>query len=55
MEAGRASILASVEPLTSTVIGIVVFHEALTLAGAAGIACILGAVILLAQKAQPSG
>uniref|UniRef100_UPI003FEECC72 EamA family transporter n=1 Tax=Megasphaera elsdenii TaxID=907 RepID=UPI003FEECC72 len=55
MEAGRASILASVEPLTSTVVGIAVFHEALTLTGAAGIVCILGAVILLAKKEKPSG
>ena len=30
MEAGRASILASVEPLTSTVVGIAIFHEALS-------------------------
>ncbi len=53
IEAGRASILASVEPLTSTVVGIAVFHEALTLTGAAGIVCILGAVILLAKKEKP--
>ena len=55
MEAGRASILASVEPLTSTVVGIAIFHEALTLTGAAGMACILGAVILLARSGSANG
>lgn len=50
MEAGKASILASIEPLTSTVVGIVVFHEALTTVGVVGILCILGAVILLNSK-----
>ena len=49
MEAGKASILASIEPLTSTVVGIVVFHEALTTVGVVGILCI-GAVILLNSK-----
>lgn len=47
MEAGKASILASVEPLTSTLVGVAVFHELLTAAGLGGIACILGAVVLL--------
>ena len=47
MEAGKASILASVEPLTSTLVGVAVFHESLTAAGLGGIACILGAVVLL--------
>lgn len=50
MDAGKASILASVEPLTSTVVGITVFGEAVTVFGAAGIVCILGAVVLLNKK-----
>lgn len=50
METGKASILASVEPLTSTVIGIMVFHEALTMSGGMGVCCILGAVVLLQAK-----
>lgn len=50
MEAGKASILASVEPLTSTIAGIVIFHEALTGFGLGGIICILGAVVLLNYK-----
>lgn len=47
MEAGKASILASVEPLTSTLVGVVIFHEVLTTAGLGGIVCILGAIVLL--------
>lgn len=47
MEAGKASIIASIEPLTSTVIGVAVFHEGLTLLGGVGILCIIGAVVLL--------
>lgn len=50
MEAGKASILASIEPLTSTVVGVTVFHEALTPLGVLGMACILGAVVLLQRK-----
>lgn len=51
MEAGRASVLASVEPLTSTLTGFAVFHEDLTLSGVLGIICILTAVVLLGKKA----
>lgn len=50
MEAGKASILASVEPLTSTVVGVIIFHEVLTAAGLGGIVCILGAVAVLNYK-----
>ncbi len=50
MEAGRASILASVEPLTSTLIGVAVFGEMLSFASICGIVCILLAIILLNRK-----
>lgn len=49
MEAGKASIIASIEPLTSTVIGVAVFQEQLTLLGGVGMLCIIGAVVLLNQ------
>lgn len=52
MEAGKASIIASIEPLTSTVVGVAVFHEVLTGWGGIGMLCILGAVILLNQRAS---
>lgn len=47
METGRASILTFVEPMVSTLSGILVFHEPLTLTGAAGIALIFCSVLLL--------
>lgn len=50
MDTGKASILASVEPLTSTLVGVVVFHESLTALGIGGIVCILGAVVLLNRR-----
>lgn len=49
MDAGKASIIASIEPLTSTVIGVAVFQETLTLIGGIGILCIISAVVLLNQ------
>jgi drug/metabolite transporter, DME family len=42
-----ASIVGLVEPLTATTLGIVVFHEAIGLAGIAGAALLLGALVLL--------
>lgn len=50
MEAGKASIFASVEPLASTVMGVAVFHEPLTWTNLSGIICILLAVIVLNRR-----
>lgn len=50
LETGRASVLSSFEPVMATIVGIVVFHEPLTLMSAAGIAAVLGAVVLLNLK-----
>ena len=50
VEAGRAGILATVEPLVATLIGILVFSEPLTLLSGLGILLILAAVILLNRK-----
>lgn len=41
-----SAITAAVEPLVGTVLGVLVFHESLTLSAAAGMALILGAVFL---------
>ncbi len=54
VEASRAGILATVEPLVATLIGILVFSEPLTLLSGLGIALILAAVILLNRKAKKS-
>ncbi|HHU22332.1 MAG TPA: EamA family transporter [Clostridiales bacterium] len=50
MEAGRASIMASIEPVVATVAGIVVFREKLTLAGGCGVALVLAAIVILNLK-----
>ncbi|MGM9612269.1 MAG: DMT family transporter [Butyricicoccus sp.] len=50
LETGKASILASVEPVVATLVGILVFHESMTLMSAAGVLCVLLAVVLLNLK-----
>ncbi len=50
VEASRAGILATVEPLVATLVGILVFSEPLTPLSGAGILLILAAVILLNMK-----
>ena len=52
VEASKAAILATVEPMVATLFGVVVFSEPLTLLSALGIALILGAVILLNRPAR---
>lgn len=47
IEAGRAAILATIEPMVATLIGVIVFREYLTLVSALGIFCIIAAIILL--------
>ena len=47
VEAGRASIMASVEPVVAALSGIIVFREKLTVTGALGILLVLGAIAVL--------
>lgn len=47
VEAGRAGILATIEPMVATLFGVLFFSEPLTMLSAAGILLILSAVILL--------
>lgn len=51
LEASKAGILATIEPLVATIIGIVYFSEPLTLLSGIGILLILGAVVILNWKA----
>lgn len=55
VESGRASIITNVEPMVETLVGVVVFHEAFTLWTALGIACVVGAVALLAGGKDADG
>lgn len=47
VEASRAAILATIEPMVATLIGVVVFHEYMTALSVIGILCILCAIVLL--------
>lgn len=50
IEAGQASIMATVEPVVATLLGILVFHEKMTVMGMAGVLLVLGAVVVLNRK-----
>lgn len=50
LEASKAGILATLEPLVATIIGIVYFSEPLTILSGIGILLILGAVVILNWK-----
>lgn len=46
VENGKASIIASIEPVVATILGIVVFKEKLNMNGIVGIILVLGAIII---------
>ena len=52
VEAGKAAVFATVEPLVATLFGVLVFHEPLTLLSALGMALILSAVVILNRKTE---
>ena len=52
VEASRAGILATVEPMVATLIGVLVFSEPLTLLSGLGILLILASVILLNRNTE---
>ena len=52
VEASRAGILATIEPLVATLVGILFFSESLTLISGMGIVLILAAVVLLNRRQQ---
>jgi len=53
--AGKAAILATVEPMVATLLGALVYHESLTLVSGCGILCILAAVVILNRKSPEPG
>lgn len=55
LEAGKASIMAFVEPLVATICGIFIFHEKLTLENGAGVLLMFISVILLNLNYSRSG
>lgn len=46
LENSKASIIASVEPVAATVLGIVLFHEKMTLSNLIGVVLVLGAIVI---------
>ncbi len=50
MEAGRAAVLATLEPIVTTLVGVVVYKEILSLVMVCGIAMVLGASILISRE-----
>ena len=54
VEASRAGIIATIEPLVATLVGVLVFSEPLTLMNCLGIALILSAVVILNRKTAAS-
>ncbi len=55
MENGKASILASVEPVVASIIGVFIYHEKMTLLSAAGVVLVLAAILLLNLKHMDTG
>lgn len=53
VENGKASIMASIEPVTATILGMLVFHEHITWDGALGIVMVLLAIVILNKKIVP--
>ena len=47
VEAGKAAILATIEPFVAALLGILLFHEEITFFKLLGMAAIFGAVLLL--------
>lgn len=50
VENSKASIMATVEPVVATLIGVFLFHEKMTVTGVLGVALVLGALVLLNGK-----
>lgn len=50
LDNGKASIMASIEPVVATVFGFVIYGETLTFLSGAGILLVLGAIVLLNVK-----
>lgn len=47
VDASHAAILATIEPMVATLIGVVIFHESMTFMSVIGIMCIVTAIVVL--------
>ncbi len=55
LESGKASIITNIEPVVETLMGVVVFHEKMSVWSVLGVVCVLGAVMLLAGGKEADG
>lgn len=55
LENGRASVLASVEPVVASLVGVFLYHEKMTVLAAAGVLLVLTAIVFLnSRRSSPS-
>lgn len=54
MENGQASIIASIEPVAATLLGLLVYHEVLKIQNIIGISLVLGAIVICNLKKSSS-
>lgn len=47
MEAGKASVIASIEPVVATLIGVIIYKEEIGVMGLAGVLLVLGSIVLI--------
>ena len=47
MENGRASVIASVEPVVATLVGVILYEESLSISNMIGIGLVLGSIVLI--------
>lgn len=52
IEPGTASVMATVEPMVATLLGILIFHEKMTLMSGLGVLLVLAALVVLGQKQE---
>lgn len=50
MDSGKAAIIASVEPVVATIIGVVLYHESLTLCQWIGVVLVFGAIVMCSTE-----
>ena len=55
MESSKASIIASIEPVVGTLLGVFVFREAITVGGVIGVALVLGGIAILSVPGKRQG
>lgn len=52
MQNGKASIMASIEPVVATLVGVIIYKEGMTAANAVGIALVIAAIVILNVKGK---